>query len=215
MVSIGKQAGRSVTAVLSNMDEPLGEMIGNALEVKEAIDTLHGRGPSDLKELVKTLAAEALLTSCNRKITQQDAFAKVEKVISSGEAFKTFVEMVKIQGGDSEMVKNPALLPTAKEVVSLKSKEAGHISRIDCEEIGLAAMMLGAGRENKDSVIDLSVGLRLVKHVGDKVEKGESLAELHVDAKRNNQKAMDRLQSAFHFSKDPVNPQPLILDIVS
>ncbi len=215
MVGIGKHAGRKVTAVLSNMDEPLGEMIGNALEVKEAIDTLHGKGPSDLMELVKTLAGEALLISCNRKITQKDASAKVAKAISSGDAFEKFVQMVKIQGGDPELVKNPALLPTAKSVVPLKPKKDGYISGIDCEAVGLAAMMLGAGRETKDSVIDMAVGIKLLKHVGDKVKRSEPLAELHIDPKRKNDAAIERLLSAFQITREAVQPRPLILDIIS
>lgn len=215
MVSIGKQAGRSVTAVLSNMDEPLGEMIGNALEVKEAIDTLHGKGPADLHSLVNTLAGEALLISTGRKITQKEASEKVEKAISSGKAFRTFVEMVKAQGGDAAMVEDPSKLPTAKEVIPLKAKEAGFITQIDCEEVGLAAMMLGAGRETKESVIDLAVGMRLVKHVGAEVKSGDTIAELHVDPKKDNRKAQERLLAAFHLSRTRVEPQNLILDIVS
>jgi pyrimidine-nucleoside phosphorylase len=215
MVSIGKQAGRAVTAVLSNMDEPLGEMIGNALEVREAIDTLHGKGPADLHELVKALAGEALLTANNRKMTPAEASQKVEEVIANGAAFEKFVQMVELQHGDVRMVKDPSLLPTAKQIVPLKAREGGYVSSIDCEEIGLAAMMLGAGRETKDSVIDMAVGLKLVKHVGDQVAPGDVLAELHVNPQKDNAKASERLLAAFHFSPTPVKPQNLVLDIVA
>ncbi len=215
MVSIGKQAGRKVAAVLSNMDEPLGEMIGNALEVKEAIDTLRGRGPSDLVQLVKTLAQQALLLSEGGRITQESASAKVEELLHSGKAFDKFVAMVEAQGGDPAMVKDPGLLPKASVREPLLADREGHISRIDCEEVGLSAMMLGAGRETKESVIDMGVGMRLLKHVGSSVKKGEPLAEVHLDPKRDNGKALDRLKAAFVVDPAPVQPQPLILDIIS
>lgn len=215
MVKIGKQAGRKVAAVLSNMDEPLGHMIGNALEVKEAIDTLRGKGPADLVELVKTLAREALLMAPGSKLTQAEAGARVSDVIESGAAFKKFVEMVKIQGGDVAMIENPDKLPTAKKVMPLVSDRDGHVAGIECEEVGLAAMMLGAGRETKESKIDMAVGLELIKHVGDPVRKGEALAQVHVDPDRDNTKALERLRAAFRLETKPVQPQSLILDIVS
>ncbi|MFZ2961125.1 MAG: pyrimidine-nucleoside phosphorylase [Candidatus Ozemobacteraceae bacterium] len=215
MVNIGKKAGRRVTAVISNMDEPLGRMIGNALEVKEAIDTLHGRGPSDFAELIKVLAAEALLLATDRKITQVEAGKKVDEVISSGAAFKTFVAMVKAQGGDPATIEHPEKLPSAEKIVPLLATASGTIAQIDCEEVGLAAMMLGAGRETKDSIIDPAVGLNLLKHVGDAVKAGETLAEVHVDPKRDNVSALKRLTEAFKFSTQPVQAQRLVLDIVS
>jgi len=215
MVKIGKQAGRKVAAVLSNMDEPLGHMIGNALEVREAIDTLRGKGPADLVELVKALAREALLMAPGSKLTQAEAGAKVAEVLASGAAFAKFVEMVRIQGGDTSMIEHPEKLPTAKKIVPLASDRDGHVAAIECEEIGLAAMMLGAGRETKESKIDMAVGLELVKHVGDTVKKGEPLAQVHIDPNRDNTKALERLRAAFRLADTPVQPQPLVLDIVS
>ncbi|MBP7635773.1 pyrimidine-nucleoside phosphorylase [Candidatus Ozemobacteraceae bacterium] len=215
MVKIGKQAGRKVAAVLSNMDEPLGRMIGNALEVKEAIDTLRGKGPADLVELVKGLAREALLMAPGSKLTQAEAGAKVADVLASGAAFAKFVEMVKMQGGDASMIEHPEKLPTAKKIVPLASDSDGHVAAIECEEIGLAAMMLGAGRETKESKIDMAVGLELVKHVGDSVKKGEPLAQVHIDPDRDNTKALERLRAAFRLESKPVQAQSLILDIVS
>ena len=215
MVKIGKQDGRKVTAILSNMDEPLGEMIGNALEVREAIDTLRGKGPSDLMELVKTLATEALLQAKDRKISQAEAAQKVQEVISSGQAFTRFVEMVKSQGGDVAMVENPDRLPTAKEIRPLKATVGGNIKQIACEEVGLAAMMLGAGRETKDSVIDPAVGFRIIKRVGDSVQPGDTLAEIHLNPDRDPKPAMDRLLKAYIIGPEPVKALSLILDIVS
>ncbi|RCK81122.1 MAG: Pyrimidine-nucleoside phosphorylase [Candidatus Ozemobacter sibiricus] len=214
MVKIGKQAGRQVAAVLSNMDEPLGRMIGNALEVKEAIATLRGEGPADLVALVKALAQEALLAQ-DRRLPQAEAASRVEQAIRSGKAWEVFVAMVRNQGGDPALVENPARLPTAKAVLPLVADRSGYVARIECEEVGLAAMMLGAGRETKEAVIDPAVGFHLLKKVGDAVQAGEVLAEVHVDPARDNAAAMRRLQAAYRLSDQPVAAQPLILDIVS
>ncbi len=214
MVRIGKQAGRQVAAVLSNMDEPLGRMIGNALEVREAIDTLRGQGPADLVALVKALAQEALLAE-NRRLTQAEAAARVDQVIASGQAWSSFVAMVRSQGGDPAQVEHPERLPTARAVVPLQADRAGWVERIECEEVGLAAMMLGAGRETKESVIDPAVGFRLNRKVGDRVEAGDVLADVHVDPARDNSRGIQRLRDAYRLADRPVQPQPLILDIVS
>lgn len=213
MVKIGKQAGRKVTAVISNMDEPLGEMIGNALEVIEAIDTLRNHGPENFTSLIVTLSAQALALSSG--LDHAQAEARVREVLKNGKAYAKFVEMVKIQGGDVSMVEDYSKLPAAKQVIQLKAEQSGYISQIDCEEIGLAAMMLGAGRETKDSVIDMGVGLKLVKHVGDKIATGDVIAELHVNPSRDNSKAVERLRAAIAMSTSKVVAQPLILDIVS
>lgn len=213
MVKIGKQAGRKVTAVISNMDEPLGEMIGNALEVIEAIDTLNNKGPASFTELIKALAAPAL--SMHESISHEEAEKRVSEVLANGEAFNKFVEMVEIQGGDSAMVKDYSLLPKAGKVLELKAHEAGYINHIHCEEIGLAAMMLGAGRENIDSVIDMGVGLKLLRHVGDQINAGDILAEVHVNPKLNNDKAIERLRAAIEISSEKTDPNPLVLDIIS
>ncbi|OIP23783.1 pyrimidine-nucleoside phosphorylase [bacterium CG2_30_54_10] len=215
MVKIGKQAGRQVSAVLSNMDEPLGRMIGNALEVKEAIETLRGKGPADLIALVKALAQEALLLSENRRIPQDEAAKRVDRVIANGAAFDVFVAMVKAQGGDPAMVEHPERLPTATKVIPVTSDRAGHVERIECEEVGLAAMMLGAGRETKDSIINPAVGFRLMKKVGDIVAAGDVLAEVHVDPSRENERGTQRLKDAYRISEKLVKALPLILDIVS
>lgn len=213
MVKIGKQAGRKVTAVLSNMDEPLGEMIGNAVEVIEAIDTLRNHGPAGFTSLIKTLAAEALALSSGLEKTQAEK--KVSEVLANGQAYAKFLEMVKFQGGDIAMIEDYGKLPKSGKTEMLKADCDGYISEIDCEEIGLAAMMLGAGRETKDSVIDMGVGLKLVKHVGDKISKGDVLAELYLNPERNNERAIERLRQAIKLSDKQVVAQKLILDIVS
>ena len=213
MVKIGKQAGRKVTAVLSNMDEPLGEMIGNSVEVIEAIDTLRNKGPKSFTTLIKALAAQALALASN--LSHEAAEAKVSEVLQNGSAYQKLLEMVKIQGGDISMIEDYRKLPTAEKTVELKADRAGYISHIHCEEIGLAAMMLGAGRETKESVIDMGVGLKLVKHVGDAIKKGDVIAELYVNPKRDNARAIDRLKAAISITSEKVIPQQLILDIVS
>ncbi|KAF1083176.1 MAG: Pyrimidine-nucleoside phosphorylase [Candidatus Rifleibacterium amylolyticum] len=213
MVKIGTQAGRKVTAVLSNMDEPLGEMIGNAVEVIEAVDTLRNHGPQSFTCLIKTLAAEALALGAGLK--REEAEKKVTEVLADGRAYAKFLEMVKFQGGDVAMIEDYSKLPAARKTDTLKADRDGYISKIDCEEIGLAAMMLGAGRETKESVIDMGVGLKLVKHVGDKISKGDVLAELYLNPERDNSRAIERLREAIKLSDNKVVAQKLILDIVS
>jgi len=213
MVKIGKQAGRKVTAVISNMDEPLGEMIGNSVEVIEAIETLRNKGPESFTTLIKALAAQALALASD--LSHEAAEAKVSEVLENGQAYKKLLEMVKIQGGDVSMIEDYRKLPAAEKTVELKADKAGYISQIHCEEIGLAAMMLGAGRETKESKIDMGVGLKLIKHVGDQVKAGDVIAELYVNPKRDNDKAVDRLRAAIAISPQHVTPQKLILDIIS
>lgn len=213
MVKIGKQAGRKVTAVLSNMDEPLGEMIGNAVEVIEAIDTLRNRGPQGFTSLIKTLAAEALALGAG--LDRGEAEKKVAEVLADGRAYAKFLEMVKFQGGDIAMIEDYSKLPAARKTDTLKADRDGYISQINCEEIGLAAMMLGAGRETKESVIDMGVGLKLVKHVGDKISKGDVLAELYLNPDLDNSRAVNRLRKAIELSDSKIVAQPLILDIIS
>lgn len=213
MVKIGKQAGRKVCAVLTNMDEPLGNMIGNALEVKEAIDTLHNNGPKGFTQLIKTLAAQAL--AMGKNLATEEAEKEVENVIANGSALEKFLEMVKIQGGDVSAVKNYDNLPTAEKIVELTAEKSGYISKIHCEEIGLAAMMLGAGRETKEAVIDMAAGLRLLRHVGDEVKAGEVIAEVHVNPEKDNDAAIARIRAAIDIAENEIKPQPLILDIIS
>ena len=215
MVDIGRLAGRKAVAVLSNMDEPLGEMIGNALEVREAIATLQGQGPADLRQLVTVLAGQALLLAQPQgSLTQEQAAAKVEQMIKSGKALATFAEMVKAQGGDPEMVAHPGRLPQAAQIEPLAAPRDGVVAGIDCEKVGIAAMMLGAGRETKESVIDPAVGLKLLRHVGQRVKKGEALAEVHLDPQRDNRKALATLLACFTLGEQDVQPVPLVLDIV-
>lgn len=180
MVRIGNNVGRQTMAVISDMSQPLGFAIGNALEVKEAIDTLKGEGPEDLHELVLTLGSQMVVLA-KKADTLDEARAKLEEVMKNGKALEKFKDFLKNQGGDSSIVDDPSKLPQAAYQIDVPAKEAGVVSEIVADEIGVAAMLLGAGRATKEDEIDLAVGIMLSKKVGDKVEKGEPLVTLYAN----------------------------------
>ncbi|MDP4524427.1 pyrimidine-nucleoside phosphorylase [Bacillus halotolerans] len=180
MVRIGNKVGRQTMAVISDMSQPLGFAIGNALEVKEAIDTLRGEGPEDLHELVLTLGSQMVVLA-KKAGTLDEARAKLEEVMKNGKALEKFKDFLKNQGGDSSIVDDPSKLPQAAYHIDVPAKEAGVVSEIVADEIGVAAMLLGAGRATKEDEIDLAVGIMLRKKVGDKVEKGEPLVTLYAN----------------------------------
>ncbi|USP95368.1 pyrimidine-nucleoside phosphorylase [Bacillus vallismortis] len=180
MVRIGNNVGRQTMAVISDMSQPLGFAIGNALEVKEAIDTLKGKGPEDLHELVLTLGSQMVVLA-KKADTLDEARAKLEEVMKNGKALEKFKDFLKNQGGDSSIVDEPSKLPQAAYQIDVPAKEAGFVSEIVADEIGVAAMLLGAGRATKEDEIDLAVGIMLRKKVGDKVEKGEPLVTLYAN----------------------------------
>jgi pyrimidine-nucleoside phosphorylase len=178
MVRIGNNVGRRTMAVISDMSQPLGYAIGNALEVKEAIDTLKGEGPEDLTELCLTLGSHMVYLA-GKASSLPEARTMLEEVIKNGTALETFKVFLSSQGGDASVVDDPSKLPQAKYTFELEAKEAGYIAEIVADEVGTAAMLLGAGRATKESEIDLAVGLMLRKKIGDKVEKGESLLTIY------------------------------------
>ncbi|AWI03074.1 pyrimidine-nucleoside phosphorylase [Clostridium drakei] len=178
MVKIGNSVGRNTMAIISDMSQPLGFAIGNALEVKEAIDTLKGEGPEDLTELVLTLGSQMVVLA-KKANNLEEARKKLVEVIKNGKALDKFKLFLKNQGGDPSVVDNPEKLPQSKYKIHVPAKESGFISNIVADEIGIAAMLLGAGRATKEDTIDLAVGLMLHKKVGDKVEKGESLLTIY------------------------------------
>ncbi|WP_276732505.1 pyrimidine-nucleoside phosphorylase [Bacillus sp. (in: firmicutes)] len=180
MVRIGNNVGRQTMAVISDMSQPLGFAIGNALEVKEAIDTLKGEGPEDLHELVLTLGSQMVVLA-KKAATLDEARAKLEEVMKNGKALEKFKDFLKNQGGDSSIVDDPSKLPQAAYQIDVPAKEAGVVSEIVADEIGVAAMLLGAGRATKEDEIDLAVGIMLRKKVGDKVENGEPLVTLYAN----------------------------------
>ena len=212
MVKIGKGAGKTVIAVISDMDEPLGFAVGNALEVKEAIETLKGNGPKDFTELCLTLGSWMLMAG-KRADSEKEARQMLKEVIANGKALEKLARFVEAQGGNKEAVYHPELLPKAKRITPLLAEEEGYISQIVCDEVGICSLLLGGGRETKESVIDLSVGIVLQKKVGDYVKKGDVLAYLHSNDEKKEEQARTRLKRAYSFSKDPVEKQPLIKGI--
>lgn len=178
MVRIGNHVGRKTIAIISDMSQPLGFAIGNALEVKEAIETLQGKGPKDLTELVLTLGSQMVILAGKAKTTEE-AKEMLLDAIHSGKALAKFKDFLTNQGGDASIVDDLTKLPQAKYKIELPAKQPGYISRMVADEIGVASMILGAGRATKEDVIDLAVGLVLHKKVGDKVEEGESILTIY------------------------------------
>lgn len=206
MVTLGNMAGRKTIAVVSDMDQPLGYAVGNALEVEEAIATLRGEGPEDFTKLCMTLGAYMLMAAGAAQ-TEEEAKQKLSDVIQDGSALKKLAEFVKAQGGDSKAVYHTSLLPKASIAEEIESVQEGYVKRIDCDEIGICSLILGGGRETKESVIDLSVGLILHKKVGDFVKPGESLATIYANDERKLEAARERFLKAYHI--DAVQPEKL------
>ncbi|HDR4723919.1 pyrimidine-nucleoside phosphorylase [Bacillus cereus] len=180
MVRIGNNVGRQTMAVISDMSQPLGFAIGNALEVKEAIDTLKGEGPEDLTELVLVLGSQMVVLA-KKANTLEEAREMLIEVMKNGKATEKFKEFLSNQGGDSSIVDNPEKMPQAKYVIDVPAKTSGVISNIVADEIGIAAMLLGAGRATKEDEIDLAVGLMLRKKVGDTVKEGEPFVTIYAN----------------------------------
>lgn len=213
MVQIGKNAGRKTVAVVSDMDQPLGRAVGNALEVKEAIDTLNGCGPKDFEELCLTLGTQMLLAGgivSDCKAAEE----MLRRTIADGSALNKLAQFVEAQGGNPKAVYDTSLLPEAALVRSILSETEGYIGHIDCDEIGMCSLILGGGRETKESEIDLSVGLILEKKVGDYVKKGETLAYLHANDEGKAQAATERFLKAYHISQEKPKMRSLIQEII-
>lgn len=212
MVRIGNHVGRKTIAIISDMSQPLGFAIGNALEVKEAIETLQGKGPKDLTELVLTLGSQMVILAGKAK-TSEEAKEMLLDAIHSGKALAKFKEFLANQGGDASIVDDLTKLPQAKYKIELPAKQSGYISRMVADEIGVASMILGAGRATKEDVIDLAVGLVLHKKVGDKVEEGESILTIysnHENVDDVKQKLYDNI-----FISDTANQPTLIHTIIT
>ncbi|WP_301421136.1 pyrimidine-nucleoside phosphorylase [Mammaliicoccus lentus] len=180
MVKIGNNVGRNTMAIISDMSQPLGRAIGNGLEVKEAIETLRGEGPEDLTELVLTLGSQMVVLA-KKAENLDEAREKLHEVIQNGKALEKFKVFLENQGGDGSVVDDVSKLPQAQHTFEVKAKKSGYVSNIVADEIGVASMLLGAGRATKDDIIDLAVGLVLNKKVGDKVEEGESLVTIYAN----------------------------------
>ena len=213
MVKIGNAVGRNTMAIISDMSQPLGYAIGNALEVKEAIDTLKGHGPEDLMELCLTLGSQMVVLG-GKASTIEEARTKLKEVVANGAALEVLKKFIAAQGGDASVVDNPEKLPQAKYTFEVPAKETGYVAKIEAEDIGTAAMLLGAGRATKESTIDLAVGLVLRKKVGDQVQEGESLVTIYANSE-DVQNVMDKIYNHIQLSKEQVTAPKLIEDIIT
>lgn len=213
MVQIGNEVGRKTTAIISSMEEPLGNAIGNAIEIQEAIETLRGEGPEDLTELSLELGAEMVVLA-DGSMTKEVAKQQLKEQLTNGKAIEMFKTFIEAQGGDGSIVDNVQNLPTARYTFDVLANEAGYVSHIVANEIGAAAMMLGAGRETKDSKIDLSVGVQLHKKVGAFVEKGDILCSLYANTE-NITDVKEKISENIIISNDQPKKEPLIFDIIS
>mgnify|MGYP002589835452 CR=1 FL=1 len=213
MVRIGKGAGRNVTALITDMDQPLGYAVGNALEVIEAINTLKGEGPEDLTKLVLNLGTYMVLAARN-DLDKETARKELERVISDGSALNKMAEFVKAQGGDPDAVYNTDKLKISDTITEVCADSDGYIQSIQSELIGKSSMILGGGRTAKDDVIDLSVGVVLSKKIGDKVSKGDVIARIYCDNAEKTKEAETMIKDAYTFSQEFVEKNVLIKGIV-
>lgn len=205
MAEVGKRLNRPVTAVVTDMEQPLGNAVGHTLEVIEAIETLKGRGPGDFRELCLTLAAEALVTA--EKATNYDDARKIlEELISSGKALDNLRKLIEAQGGDPAVIENPSLMPTAKHQFNfvVPGKGEKYVSHLDGRFVAEACKAMGAGRSKKGEAIDLSVGVVLQGKIGSRVNGGETIAVVHANSPEQFQAASEKLSQAFTFADAPV-----------
>lgn len=213
MVSIGTMAGKKTVAVITDMDQPLGRAVGNSLEVREAIDTLRGEGPADFKEVMFALGSQMLMLA-GRAADEKEARALMEGVIEDGSALDKFAQFVRAQGGDAAPVYDTSLLPVAGKTLEVTAKESGYVHRILAEDIGIACMTLGGGRETKESAIDLSVGIILEKKNGDAVSDGEVLATIYGNDDAKMQAAYEKIAHAYEIAKEPAAFVPVVREYI-
>lgn len=213
MVSIGNRAGKKTYGIITDMNEPLGEMVGNALEVQEAIEVLKGKGEARLREVSMTLASY-MVVGAGRASDVREAGQMLEKTIEEGTAFEKMVEFVEAQGGNAHWVRHPELFPKAKFELPVYPRETGYLSACKNSEVGMACFVLGGGRATKEGEIDPTVGIRLVKHLGDAVCTGEPFAYLYGNEETRLQEAEERLRQAYTISSAPAEVQPIIKKII-
>ena len=214
MVDIGNNVGKNTIGVITDMDQPLGFAIGNALEVKEAIDTLKGQGPEDLTELCLTLGAHMLVLGEKAK-NIKEAREILEYIIKSGKGLEKLRELVVAQGGNPAYVDDPSLFPLPAIVEKVISNKVGYVKGIKADDIGRAALVLGAGRETKESVIELSVGIVLHKKIGDCVKMGEAIATIYASEEGKQKLSQKMILEAYEIVKEEIRAKPLIKGIVT
>lgn len=214
MVEIGEHAGRRTEAVITTMEQPLGRAIGNALEVREAIETLKGEGPLDLRELCLTLGSRMLIAG-GYATDEASARAILEEKLKNGEALAKLRTLVALQGGDPTQVDHPEKLALAPFTYELLAPTSGYIDQLHAEAVGIASMLLGAGRESKESQIDLGAGIYLHARMGEFANAGQCIATLYTSDPQKFEAALPVLRDAYHFSDVPPTLLPLVLDMVS
>ena len=212
MVAIGKRAGKRISALITDMDRPLGYAVGNSLEVVEAIETLQGKGPEDLLELSLALAAQILFLA--DKGTLEECRAMAQDAITSGKALQTFARMVAAQGGNADFIYHPENFKKAPYVREVKLTESGYIASVNTEQYGLASLLLGAGRNTKEDKIDLSAGYLLKKKTGDAIKAGDTLAVLYASREELFDAAERTLLNATTITTDAPEERPLIFEVI-
>jgi pyrimidine-nucleoside phosphorylase len=214
MVETGERMGKKVVALITDMDQPLGNKIGNALEVVEVVEVLRGAGPDDLRELCLELAGWMLhLGEVAR--TVDEGKQQSAKLISSGKALEKFREMVELQGGDAQVIDDAKKLPQAQHTSQVSSAKAGYVASMQCEQIGTACVILGGGRERKEDSVDPAVGIALHKKVGDRVSAGEALATIHYNAESNAARARQLIEASCEITNAaPLTKRPLIHQVI-
>ena len=213
MVETGERMGKQVVALITDMDQPLGSMIGNALEVVEVVEVLRGEGPEDLRQLCLELAGWMLHLG-GVSATVEDGKRQSEKLISSGKALDKFRQMVELQGGDPRAIDDPKKLPQAQHTMTISSPRRGYLVSLKCEQIGTACVVLGGGRERKEDSVDPAVGIVLHKKIGDAVSAGELLATIHYNSEARAQRACELLEESYQIADSPVEKRPLIHRII-
>src|ERR1700677_4447202 len=213
MVETGTRMGKKIVALITDMEQPLGRKIGNALEVEECVEILHGRGPADLRELSLELSAWMFALGGRTKSVSRGRDLAGE-MIASGRARDTFREVVKLQGGDPRIVDDPSLLPQAKHTARLPAQRNGYVTAIHCEQVGIASMTLGGGREKKEDSVDPGVGLVLEKKIGDKVQAGENLCTVHYNLDARLVPAMRLLSTSFEIGDQAPSAAALVRKII-
>ena len=212
MINIGRSYGRNMVVVLSDMEQPLGNMVGNSIEVIEAIETLKGKGPESFRNFCYDLVSELLVETKVTK-TKEEALQLVKEKIESGEALEKLKQMIIYQHGNPNVIDDYTLFPQASNKVPVKALQDGYIKNLNALEIGISAMMLGAGRESKEDVIDLAVGIELVKKVGDQVKVGDTLAYLYSNGK-NEKQAYDKVLNSYEIVTEKIEKTNIILEVI-
>lgn len=213
MIDIGKLAGKETVCIITNMDQPLGTMVGNTLEVIEAIEALKGNMQDDVKNVVLELGAYILKLDGKGNNIQENK-EKIEQVISNGDAYKKFLQLVENQGGDISYIENTEKFTKAKYKMSVKAVKTGYVQKLNAEEVGKIAMHLGAGRMKKEDDIDYAVGIELLKKVGCHVEQGEIIAYIYAEDEQKGRKAVEKLQQTYKIGEQNVEKVADIIEII-